>query len=73
VGTLSFPLHYHMTSAEMMRNFLLLKNIKQQNRLDIDDRLRNFERSTTAEPEDDAEERLEEIKKRKEEMQKQEE
>ena len=73
VGTLSFPLHYHMTSAEMMRNFLLLKNIKQQNRLDIDDRLRNFERSTTAEPEDDAEERLEDIKKRKEEMQKQEE
>ena len=73
VGTVSFPLRYSMTSAEMMRNFLLLKNTKQQNRLDIDDRLRNFERSTTAEPEDDADKRLEEIKKRKEEMQKQEE
>jgi hypothetical protein len=64
-----------MTSAEMMRNFLLLKNTKQQNRLDIDNRLRNFEQSTTPEATegaDDEQKRLEEIKKRKEEMQKQE-
>jgi hypothetical protein len=73
VGTVTFPLRYSMTSAEMMRNFLLLKNTKQQNRLDIDDRLRNFERSTTAEPDDDTDKRLEEIQKRKKEMQKQEE
>ena len=45
VVTLSFPLRYKLTSAEMMRNFLLLKNIKRQNRLDIDNRLRNFENS----------------------------
>lgn len=73
IAAVSFPLHYKMTSAEMMRNFLLLKNTKQQNRLDIDNRLRNFEQSTTAEPEDDTDKRLEEIKKRKEEMKKQEE
>jgi hypothetical protein len=73
VGTVTFPLRYSMTSAEMMRNFLLIKNTKQQNRLDIDDRLRNFERSTTAEPDDDTDKRLEEIQKRKKEMQKQEE
>jgi hypothetical protein len=75
VGSFSFPIRYKMTSAEMMRNFLLLKNVKQQNRLDIDNRLRNFEQTTTPEaPQgaDDEERRLEEIKKRKEEMQKQE-
>jgi hypothetical protein len=73
VGSIVFPLRYKMTGAEMMRNFLLLKNTKRQNRLDIDNRLRNFEQSTTVEPADDTEKRLEEIKKRKEEMQKQEE
>jgi hypothetical protein len=38
-GNFRFPLRYKLTSAEMMRNFLLLKNTKQQNRLDIDNRL----------------------------------
>ena len=74
-GSFSFPIRYKMTSAEMMRNFLLLKNVKQQNRLDIDNRLRNFEQTTTPEAQegaDDEQKRLEEIKKRKEEMQKQE-
>jgi hypothetical protein len=69
VGSISFPLRYAMTGAEMMRNFLLLKNTNRQNRIDIDNRLRNFEQSTTVEPEDDNDKRLEEIKKRKEEMQ----
>lgn len=73
VGSVTFPLHFNITSAEMTRNFLLLKNTKRQNRLDIDDRLRNFERSTTAEPDDDTDKRLEEILKRKEEIQKEEE
>jgi hypothetical protein len=70
VGTVTFPLRFTMTGAETMRNFLLLKNTRQENRIDIDDRLRNFERRTTAEPEDDTDKRLEEIKKRKEEMKK---
>ncbi|MBN1127400.1 MAG: hypothetical protein JXA71_00335 [Chitinispirillaceae bacterium] len=73
VASLSFPLRYAMTGAEMMRNFLLLKNTKRQNRIDIDNRLRNFEQSTTVEPEDDDSKRLEEIRKRKEEMVKEEE
>jgi hypothetical protein len=74
VVALSFPLRYKLTSAEMMRNFLLLKDMKQQNRLDIDNRLRNFEQSPSPEPADtvgDAEKRLQEIQKRKEEIQKQ--
>lgn len=74
VASLAFPLRYKLTSAEMMRNFLLLKNVKQQNRLDIDNRLRNFEQPVSPEPADtagDAEKRLREIEKRKEEMQKQ--
>ncbi|MBN2035535.1 MAG: hypothetical protein JW768_02215 [Chitinispirillaceae bacterium] len=73
VGSLTFPLRYKMTSAEMMRNFLLLKNTKEKNRLDIDNRLRSFEESTNVEPEDDEEKRLEKIRKRKEEMKKQQE
>jgi hypothetical protein len=76
VVSLSFPIRYTMTSAEMMRNFLLLKNTRQQNRLDIDNRLRNFEvPATTPEPMDstiDADKRLQEIQKRKEEMRNQE-
>ncbi|MCU0608808.1 MAG: hypothetical protein MUF22_03445 [Chitinispirillaceae bacterium] len=71
LGSLTFPIRYKITSAEMMRNFLLLKNSKKQSRLDIDNRLRNFEQATTPEPVDekkDTERRLEEIQKRKEEM-----
>jgi hypothetical protein len=75
IASLSFPLRYKLTSAEMMRNFLLLKNIKQQNRLDIDNRLRNFEQPVSPEPAADttmdAGKRLQEIEKRKEEMRKQ--
>jgi hypothetical protein len=35
-GTLSFPLRFKMTGAEMMRNYLILKNRKQAKRIDID-------------------------------------
>jgi hypothetical protein len=75
VAMLSFPLKYKLTSAEMMRNFLLLKNMKQQNRLDIDNRLKDFKQPVVpgpaADTTNDAEKRLREIQKRKEEMQKQ--
>jgi hypothetical protein len=71
VGSLTFPITYRITSAEIMRNFLLLKNTKRQNRLDIDNRLKNFELAPSPEPaenEDDEMRRLEEIEKRREEV-----
>jgi hypothetical protein len=73
--TLSVPLRYTMTSAEMMRNFLLLKNTRQRNRLDIDTRLREIEKPAAPEPAidtTDTEKRLEEIRKRKAELERQE-
>ena len=75
VASVSIPLRFKMTSAEMMRNFLLLKNTKRQNRLDIDKRLRNFEEPSSPEPQDtskDSENRLQDIEKRKEELKKEE-
>jgi hypothetical protein len=75
VASIAIPLRFKLTSAEMMRNFLLLKNTKRQERLDIDNRLRNFEESPSPEPQDeskDLENRLQEIEKRKEELKKEE-
>jgi hypothetical protein len=75
VATVSIPIRFKLTSAEMMRNFLLLKNTKQKDRIDIDNRLRNFEEPASPEPQDenkDLENRLQEIEKRKEELKKEE-
>ncbi len=38
-GSISFPLRYKKTSAEMMRTYLILKNRKKDNRMDIDNHL----------------------------------
>lgn len=69
VGTLSFPIRFKMSGAEMMRNYLLLKNRKQAKKIDIDDRLHLQEESTPSDEKkerDDAKRRLEEIKKKRE-------
>jgi hypothetical protein len=63
-GSVSFPIRYSMTSSELMRNFLLLKNRKQDKKIDIDNKL------IQAVPENDTFEnddktRLEKILKRK--------
>jgi hypothetical protein len=38
-GSITFPIRYIMTSSELMRNFLLLKNRKQNTKIDIDNKL----------------------------------
>ncbi|MBN1980519.1 MAG: hypothetical protein JW795_03245 [Chitinivibrionales bacterium] len=69
VGTLSFPIRFKMSGAEMMRNYLLLKNRKQAKKIDIDNRLHLQEEPTPSDEikeQDDAKRRLEEIKKKRE-------
>ncbi|MBN1577210.1 MAG: hypothetical protein JW913_11695 [Chitinispirillaceae bacterium] len=69
VASLSFPIRFKMSGAEMMRNYLLLKNRKQEKKIDIDKRLQLQEPAKPAEDNkegDDAKRRLEEIKKKRE-------
>ncbi|MBD3393745.1 MAG: hypothetical protein GF418_16555 [Chitinivibrionales bacterium] len=73
---LSFPFRYRQTGAEMRRNFLLLKNRKGRKKIDIDQRLKILEQSKPeagAQPEEEKEisekDRLEAIRKRREEIQ----
>lgn len=56
-GSVTFPLRFKMTSAELMRNYLILKNRKEQRRINIDQKIGAEE-----------EKRLQKIQKRKEEM-----
>jgi hypothetical protein len=56
-GSVTFPLRFKMTSAELMRNYLMLKNRKEQRRINIDQKIGAEE-----------ENRLQKIKKRKEEI-----
>jgi len=56
-GSITFPLRFRMTSTELMRNYLLFKNRKDQRRIDIDKKIGAEE-----------ENRLQKIKKRKEEI-----
>lgn len=67
VGSISFPIRYSMTSSELMRNFLLLKNRKQDKKIDIDNRLfKTVQENDSLEVDDKA--RLENILKRKSEI-----
>jgi hypothetical protein len=38
-GSITFPIRYTMTSSELMRNFLIMKNRKQDAKIDIDNKL----------------------------------
>jgi hypothetical protein len=38
-GSITFPIRFTMTSSELMRNFLILKNRKQDTKIDIDSKL----------------------------------
>jgi len=66
-GAVTVPLHFTMTGAEMMRNYLLLKNRKEQRVIDIDKRTITLEKKTPAEDtlSDDAA-RLERIRRQRE-------
>jgi hypothetical protein len=74
VGELSFPFLYRQTGSEMMRNFLLLKNKGGTKKIDIDEQLKSGGAAppdtTAAAGEQDKKKRLEDIKKRREEIQK---
>ena len=72
VGELSFPFLYRQTGSEMMRNFMLLKNKGGTKKIDIDEQLKSkgAASDTTAAGEQDNKKRLEDIKKRREEIQK---
>jgi hypothetical protein len=72
IGEISIPVFYKQTGAEMMRNFLLLKNRKEKQKIDIDERLRRFEEQNDSLRTDDADRkrRLEEIRKRREQIDK---
>ncbi len=70
VATATIPLKYKATSTEMLRNYLLLKNRKERKTIDFDQRLNSLEKQNDRElgenEEDDGQQRLEEIKKRRE-------
>ena len=76
VVELSVPVFYNQTSAEMMRNFTLMKNQKGGRKIDIDEKLRqaldenNQSKDALKLEEDDKNKRLEQIRKKREEMQK---
>ncbi|MBN1758447.1 MAG: hypothetical protein JW863_09030 [Chitinispirillaceae bacterium] len=69
-GTLTFPLRFKMTGTELMRNYLLLKNRRQEKKIDIDNRIQLKEESPQEQEkqqeEEDANRRLEEIRKKRE-------
>jgi hypothetical protein len=69
IGSIEFPLRFKMTSAEMMRNFLILKNRPQDKKIDIDDQLQLFDIDTDKKEAEDDRKRLEAIRKRKEQIQ----
>ncbi len=69
---LGIPLRYRQTAAEMRRNFLLMKNRRGGAKIDIEKRLQMLEEknedSENARDSKDAQRRLEEIRKRREEL-----
>jgi hypothetical protein len=74
IGELSFPIIYKQTGSEMMRNFLLMKNSGGTKKIDIDEQLKaaGAAADTVKADEQDKKKRLENIKKRREEIQKKE-
>ncbi|MBD3422694.1 MAG: hypothetical protein GF398_21475 [Chitinivibrionales bacterium] len=73
VGSISFPLRFRQTGAEMRRSFLLMKNRKDRKRINIDERLNklkmNNESGLTPQQEDqDKKRRLGTIRKRRDEI-----
>ena len=66
----SYPLRYKQTGSEMRRNFLLLKNRREKKKIDIDEKINIEQSESDVENEKDRKRRLEDIKKRKEEIEK---
>jgi hypothetical protein len=69
VAAISFPMIYKQTGTEMMRTFLLLKNRKEKQKIDIDERLRALDGNNDSLATDaDKRRRLEEIQKRRDQI-----
>jgi hypothetical protein len=69
-GSITFPIRFEMTSTEMRRNFLILKNRKKGRKIDIDTRIRSQDEKESDEKnkKEDEKHRLEEIKKKREQL-----
>lgn len=72
VGEVTVPISYKRTGSEMMRNFLLLKNRTEKQKIDLDERLQKFERENDSLTTDeiDKKRRLEEIQRRRDQINK---
>jgi len=71
VGKMSFPIKFKITSYEMIRKFLLMKNRGEKQVIDIDEAIeKRGEKEKEKGKRDEEEERLNEIEKRKEKMMK---
>ena len=71
-GSVTFPIRYRSTSTEMLRNYLLLKNRKEERTIDFDQRLNTIENEKIekqiVDQEKDDQQRLEEIRRRREQI-----
>jgi hypothetical protein len=72
IARISFPFFYKQTGSEMMRNFLLLKNKKDGEKIDIDDQLKTFDKKKNLQSDEEKErkKRLDEIRERREQIDK---
>ncbi|NLD99723.1 MAG: hypothetical protein GX640_07600 [Fibrobacter sp.] len=70
VGSVTFPLRFRTSSAEMMRNYLMLKNRKDVQKIDIDQKILNDKNSNDEYNNQTKEDRirLEEINRRRSEL-----
>jgi hypothetical protein len=72
VAQASVPIFYKQTGSEMMRNFLLMKNRSEAQKIDIDEKILKFETKSDSMKidESDRKKRLEDIQKRREQLDK---
>lgn len=69
-ASISIPLRFKMTSSEMMRNYLLLKNIKSDKKIDIDRRIQSQQEQNGESEDEEDQRRLEDIKRKREKLKK---
>jgi hypothetical protein len=69
MGKISFPIHFTMSNAEMIRKFLLLKNRNKKQTMDIDEAIDKKDKKKEGEKSDE-EKMKDDIEKRKKEMMK---
>ena len=68
VGSITFPIMFSQSSAEMVRSFILMKNKGKAKKIDIDEQLKTLDQGEAAQEKADSQKRLDEIKKKREEI-----